>query len=82
MILGYRDLEEGEIRQRVRQPGLAMIVAEGFLAPHLKLKVALGITRNQDEAGMGDGMAVPAVENADGDGVVVNHREGFIRCAR
>lgn len=81
VLLGYPDLEEGQIRQRVWESRPAMIVREGVFMPHLQMKVALVIARDEAQMGVGKRAPVRAVENADGDGVVVDDREGLIRAA-
>jgi len=78
---GHGDLEEREVCQRVGQARIAAIVGEQVLTPHFKMQVALVIAGNQAEACMGKRMAIFAVENADGDGLAVDHGEDLIGAA-
>jgi len=52
-----------------------MIVGGNVIVPHRQMEVAPVITGEQAQTGMCDRMAIGAVENADGDGAVVDHWE-------
>jgi len=80
-VLVHADLQQGKTRQRVWQPRPAVVVGERFLAPHLQMKVSLGIAGEQAQMGMRDRMTIHSIENANGDGFVVDDREVLIRAA-
>ena len=77
MLPGHLRLEQGKVRERVRQPRLAVAGGENIGPPHSELKVALVVAPGEKQMNMGEWPAVLAIENADGDGLVVNHREGL-----
>jgi hypothetical protein len=56
-----------------------MVVGGNVVMPHRQMEVALVIARKQAQMGMGDRVTICAVQNADGDGVVVDDRKVLIR---
>jgi hypothetical protein len=56
-------------------------IGEHFLAVDLAVKIALVIAADQRQMAMGQRLSILPAKNADGDGLVVNHRKGFIRAA-
>lgn len=79
MLFRHADLQKGKVRQCIRQLRLAMVVGRNVVMPHRQMEVAPVIAREQAHVGMGDWMAVRAIEDADGDGVVVDDGKVLIR---
>jgi len=79
VLFRHADLQKGKVRQFIGQPRLAMVVGRNVVMPHRKMEVAPVIARIQAQMGMGDWLPVRAIENADGDDVVVDHRKVLIR---
>jgi hypothetical protein len=58
-----------------------MRVGEQFRAIELVVQVAPVIAGKQNQMQMGERLAVLPAEDADRDGLVVDHRKGLIRAA-
>ena len=72
------DLQQGKVCHGVGQPRYAMVVGGNVVMPHFQMKISLVIAGEQAQMSMNNWMAVRGVENANGDGVVVNHRKVLI----
>jgi hypothetical protein len=58
-----------------------MVVGGDVVVPHLQMKVSLVVAGKQAQVSMRDRMTIHSIENADGDGFVVDDREVLIRAA-
>jgi hypothetical protein len=56
-----------------------VVVGERFLVPHLQMKVSLVIAGEQTQMSVRNRMTIHSIENADGNGLVVDDREILIR---
>jgi hypothetical protein len=54
-------------------------IGQRFLLPYPKVDIPVGIPGDHCQVGLGQRMAIASAQHANGDWLVVNHREGLIR---
>ena len=77
----YPHLKPGQVGQLFWKTHITKGVGEHLLAVELVVQIALVIAAKERQMKTGEGQAVLAAEDADSDGLIMDHRESFIGAA-